>query len=232
MSHVTHVNEVSRARDMVKLCITLYIYTYTYKYIYICVFTYICTFISSIWLRRDTKVIYIYIHKCIFTYIYMCISSIWLRRVTHVIESFYAYDWVTATHLAQRSVCKSHIIYECVAVRCSMLQCVAVCCSVLQCVACYSVWRVCNSHITRVNAVCRACDMVMSHIWLRGVTHMAESCHAYDCVIELVCRRAVECVHILTWIVTLVFVHVCCACMNVHTCNSINMYVCQMCFLI
>ena len=79
------------------------------------------------------------------------------------------------------------IVWQCVAVCCSVLQCVAVCCSLLQFVAvCCSVsangtrrhtWM---SHRTHMDESWRAYEWVMAHTWMSYGTHMDESWHTLE----------------------------------------------------
>jgi len=89
---------------------------------------------------------------------------------------------------------------QCVAVCCSVLQCVAVCCGVLRCVAvCCGVLQCvvnrCHLAPPTINDACHMHARVMSHMSMRHGTHtsvslhsMNESCHMYECDIELMCH--------------------------------------------
>jgi len=44
-------------------------------------------------------------------------------------------------------------------------------------------------HVTRMNVSCHAYECVMSHIWMRHVTRMNTSCYAYECVMSRIRMR-------------------------------------------
>jgi len=79
-------------------------------------------------------------------------SHTWMRHVARM-HAWYICEWVVS------------YMWIC------MLQCVAACCSVLQCVA--------VRRGTYVNESCHTCEWGRSHVWMRRVTHMNESCHKW-----------------------------------------------------
>jgi len=91
------------------------------------------------------------------------ISHIWMSHVTHTNESSHTYEWVVSQVCSLSSFCL----------------CVCVCVCVGGCVHEFVRTKQESHHVEMRHL---AYEWVMSHMWMRHVTHVNETCHKCECV--------------------------------------------------
>jgi len=106
----------------------------------------------------------------------------------------------THCNILQHSASASHLSFWwhwgqlCTATHCNTLQHTATHCNTLQHTATHCECCQCNSIITSMTlglvmvwcerASCHTYECVMSHTWMRHITHVNASCHTYECVMS------------------------------------------------
>jgi len=119
---------------------------------------------------------------------HIVLSHMWMSHVKHMNESCHIYEWVMshtwishvttdAARLCSFEIAKQHMQHT----ETSTATYTATHCNVLQHKTAKS-RCICSgmSLPTPTKESCQTYGSVMSHIWIRHVTHMNESCHIYD----------------------------------------------------
>ena len=179
MSHVTHKNKSCHAYEWVMspICMTIQEPYLSFLGLWVSVVTDYHWVVSHVWML---------IHELPYAWRskepYMSFLGLWVSHVTNIIESRHTYEWgMSRVWMLIHELL--HVFLGTVSESCHRP----------------SMRHVTRMHVDPRTLICPSgkFQWVMSHTWMRYVTHTNESCHTYERIVTHIWKRTLSTLYVL-----------------------------------